>query len=482
MFFCRTYLSVLFLVTSLLFNADADEKRRGEALDVEIVKEPFAVVQQQVGEHQKDEKSRFESEKKAMHRFLKTHGIHGFLSSEIRMRKSRGESDVDLYELLGVDVESEDPLSFHFLGRLTADLDGKQDQGQYYVFDSLADTHDDSVNGKLLTGHFDYRLKQKSIDVVQLGRMSLLSTPEQAFFDGVHVRSEELGRYKCELGFYGGVPVHLYESSSSGDSLLGGYASSRPWWGSLLSMDVMRLRDRNRTGDHHEDLWTWEIRQRLNKQLRLTASYSMLDNRDRDVSLKMLYSRLDLDLQIHAWYYFLINGQVQSSSDLGPYYYVLHELHPYHRARFLVSKGFGEKVIVDVGVDSRWLKDKRDDSMYNREYTRVFISPMIDGFPYKKSSLSVTGEIWDSNGRHVTSLGGEWSHACHKNLTASFGTFYSLYKFDFYDNLEKENVQSYDFTVKYQVNPAWKTKASYTFEEDESDFFHILKGELSCQF
>ncbi|MBF0197028.1 MAG: hypothetical protein HQL32_04930 [Planctomycetes bacterium] len=405
--------------------------------------------------------------------------INGFLDSQYRFRATSSDDDHDLYETLGLDVGKE--LSFHFLGRAAVDLDGNQGKSSYAAFDSLADTYSKSIDAKLFSAYLDYN-KLEKVDQLRLGRQTLYQTPEIAFFDGLNVESSELGRLKGQVGVYGGVPVHLYESSSSNDYIIGLNGSISPWWGSNARLDWMRVKDAYKTNLHENDLFNLGLKQKINDKVRLSAAYSLLESESRDLSLKGYYQDAEHDLQLYVSYYKLLNSQEDHAMEFNPYQAILRDMKPYCQVHFLASKGLGENLFIEAGVDVRTLDESGDKGTYNREYTRYYLSPAWYDNPWPGFSVGITGEIWDSEGRDIATYGLDLSHRCSEKLKVSLSSYFSLYKYDIYTDTERDDVQSYTLKCKYALRKNLKLRVSYDYEDDDYESYHIIKSGVQCHF
>jgi hypothetical protein len=84
---------------------------------------------------------------------------------------------------------------------------------------------------------------------LKLGRQIDELTPVYAWFDGVSARSKPINSHDLEFGAYGGLPVHLHESSRNGDLLAGVFAESKLWPDGRARVDWMHLKDDTSASD-----------------------------------------------------------------------------------------------------------------------------------------------------------------------------------------------------------------------------------------
>ena len=157
--------------------------------------------------------------------------VHGYVSTRYRGRWTDGYHDSDVYSVLALDVgdPSKDHVTGHVMAQAAADLDGNS--GAADPFYSLNDTSGNEVTTRLYRAFADVKpdLQGKStIERLRVGRQLDYSTPEFAWFDGASAQTQELGSQRMQVGVYGGVPVHLYDTSTSGNRVFGAFGQSHP--------------------------------------------------------------------------------------------------------------------------------------------------------------------------------------------------------------------------------------------------------------
>ena len=166
--------------------------------------------------------------------------VRGRLASRYWLRWAGGESDQDLYETLTLDFanKSTDAVTGHFMGRLTADLDGSEDGAS--PFFQIQDTSSTAVTGLVYDAHADLH-RVPGFEVVRVGRQFLNETPEYVLFDGALAATKPWGAANVQFSAYGGMTTHLYEQSESGDWTFGLFSEGRAWEGSWWRLDWMHL-------------------------------------------------------------------------------------------------------------------------------------------------------------------------------------------------------------------------------------------------
>jgi len=412
--------------------------------------------------------------------------VHGYLSARYIARFAKGgseESDQDIVETLSLDLGAADRnrVTGHFLGRLSEDIDGRSSRGRSSVFDSITDSYNNSVNGRLYHAYLDVH-RLPALEFVRAGRQPIHDTPVFAYLDGGRLETVELWDQKLQVGGYGGSPVHLFESSAEGDVLVGSYLQARPWKGGRARVDWMHARDRTTLGVESNDLFGAALWQNLGESVQLHGNYTFLEDKSRDFTVRGTYQEPEWDFRLQGSYHELLEPQRDLALELDPYFLVLQEHSPFRQTRWLASKGFGEHFVVDGGFDIRRLKDSSDEGTFNREFERYFLTPSVHDLLFKGLSFSVTGELWDSNGRDIASAGADLSCEFNKTLRTSIGTNYSLYKYDYFLDRERDRVQSYYVKFVCKLTEHWRSDLDYQFEDDEFDEYHVLRVGLTLSF
>jgi hypothetical protein len=244
----------------------------------------------------------------------------------------------------------------------------------------------------------------------------------------------------------------------------------------------MHLGDDERYGDGSNDLVQVNVQHRLSKEVRLEGDYSLLDGDPNDLRLKgfMLWPEQDLSLRLS--YYRLLEAQANLAYELNPYYNTLNTYYPYDQGQVMASKVFGEVFELYGGVDLRRVEDEGDIGRFNRDFDRYYLTAaLLEQLPLD-STLSVTGERWDSPGNDVESWGVDLSSKLSEALKTSIGSYYSLYKYYFDLSDEREDVRTFYAEVKHEFSESLKAMARYEYEDQDLDSFHSIRLGVTWRF
>ena len=410
--------------------------------------------------------------------------VHGYLSTRYRYRSTDGARDQDLYESLNLTIGDPDRqrVTVHFLGRASADLDGRRDIRGFYVFDSLADTYRNPIHGQIYDAYIDVH-RIPLLDTARIGRQIIDETPVTAWFDGGRFETRESDGVAVKSGVYGGVPVHPFETSREGDRMAGAFFQIKPWKGAKGRVDWMYVTDDTHLfGRERNDLEGYSFWQGFGETLRLHTRYTRLENLSRDILVDGTFLRPDWDFRLQASFYEQIVTLRDFAVEFDPFFASLFDLHPYYQTRVSASKGIGEHAIVDAGVDLRRMINLAERGPFNRDYDRYHLTPSVHDWPVPGLSVSVTGEIWNGVGSDIATAGADITYEWLRKFRASAGTTYTLYRYDYYLDQERDDVRTWYANFRYRVRDDLRLDLGYELERDSLGTFHVVKAGVTWSF
>ncbi len=407
--------------------------------------------------------------------------LHGTLSTRYRGRFSGDDSDNDLFQELSLDYG--DPLrdrtSYSLMGRLSADLDGRGD-GDGRELTSLEDTYDGSVQGRLDYAYATLR-DRGPFEMVRVGRQWLHDTPEFAWFDGLYLESEAHGHARLKATAYGGASVHPYEDSTEGDVLMGASLEAWPWEKGRARIDWMHAEDETLLGEHNNDLLGFGLWQRIGDSVSAELQHTRIEGEARDVRAAASWLSSEQDLSVSLAYYQLLETQGELALEFDPFFAALHELFPYHDVRFSVSKGFGESLRADIGVNMRRLTESEDIGEFNRDFDRGFLTLVFPELLPEEIVLSTTGDWWNASGSDVTTTGAELSREW-EHLEAAVGSYYALFEYDWSAGRERDKVRVWYVRLAWRRSGGLDHELRYEYEEDDFEDVHGLRWVSTWHF
>ena len=409
--------------------------------------------------------------------------LHGFLATRYRGRWAGSDEDHDLYQSLSLRFEhpSIEGLTGSFFGRAAWDADGNNAPDSSLF--SLQDGFDSDLTGRIYHAYLDLEGAGARPDL-RVGRQTLQETPLILSFDGFQFETRALGERQARIGGYGGIPVIYYESSPQGDLSFGLYGTMQPWEDATLRLDWMHLEDDNLLGAHSDDLFSIDIRQGVFAEgytARLGGAFSALEDDGRDFELTAQYLDESADLTLDLRYYRLLDTQADLALPLDLLFAVLFELFPYHQATFLASKEW-ETFGIELGADLRRVDESDDVGTFNRDFDRFHATGTLRDLLPEPWTFSATAELWDSPSDRIESWGADFSRRVRRGWDASIGTYYSLFKYDFQVQEERDHVRTSYLRLGYRTGAAWRFGLRYDFERNDFDDFHRLQLETTWSF
>jgi hypothetical protein len=321
----------------------------------------------------------------------------------------------------------------------------------------------------------------EDLSLLRFGRQIEYRTPETVTFDGAQVQSRELGPHRVSLGLYGGIPARIYSSSAPGDVVYGTFVEARPWAGGHARFDWMHLEDDELLGEQQDDLLALELGQGFGQSWKVDGSYSRLEGRDRDVSARATYTDAEAGFDVQLAWFQLLETQNQLAVEFDPFTSVLLEQFPYYQARLLASKNFSGTVRLQAGFDVREVSDEEDVGTFNRDFTREFATVTLCDVLPARITLSLTGEVWNSDTDDIQSWGADLSREIGAKARISLGSYYSLYKTDLFAVEEREDVRTFFLRLRTRNETGWSWDLRYELE-DSSDHYSTLRLGATWRF
>lgn len=413
--------------------------------------------------------------------------VHGSFTMRYLARWTADRTDQDLIQYFdaGVGDEEKDRWSGSLSIRVVEDLDGgRESENGENVFYSLNDTFTKPVTALLYTAYANLRPASGPLEWARFGRQYGYYA-ETFQFDGASVSTLPLvDSVKLRLTGYGGIPVHYYEAQSSGDWLAGVRASAEPWKGARTALDYTHVQDELAylgSGEATNDLVALSAWQHLWKYTDLFGQFSWLDG-PRDVTFRSTFAMPEDAFTLQASYYQLLEDKGQTATEFDAYTAVIGEVSRYQQVDVHASKGFGENFDVDAGVQARWLMPGEDEGPFNRDTTRVYVTPTVSDVVWKGLSLSVTYDSYSGGGQDLQTWAADATYRFSKKSRASVGTDYSLYAFGPLDDSERTHVRTAYARFRTALTTSLTADVQYTWENDDVETFQVFSMALVLDF
>jgi hypothetical protein len=394
------------------------------------------------------------------------------------------ESDHDLYQYLSLDIgdDTRPGWSGAFNGRLVQDVDGRDDGGQFYVWDSIQDTYDSAVTGHIYHAYVNYRPNSCFLEQVRVGRQ-WLELGEVFLMDGVTADFHPIPQKQdFTISVTGGVPANLFESSPRGDWYAGGTIEGRPWRGGDLRFDYVHIEDKTGYyGYRKNDLYTISLWQRVSQNVTARASYQHLNDDPRYFTVAFDGFIPRWDALVRGSYRALLETQFAQTLQLDPYFVTELQLEPYWDLDLSAAKNFGNCFALEGGLTIRQLFDEADAGRYNHSFERYFATASTFDWPARNVSLVLTGEWWNSaDDTQAIAFDIEWEPSrCWRFL---LGTDYALWRYDLYTDSERQDSRSVYLRARWTPNDRWGFDTRIRYEDDDFGEYLILNVGFQYNF
>lgn len=411
-------------------------------------------------------------------------GWTGYMSLKYKFRTVRPskEEDEDLFYHLKLDYISrpERRYEFHFLGLLRSDLDGGQDRRQFAPFEDIADTEGTSTVGYVFEALIGFNYLLSYLRQVRMGRQAG-TRGEQLFFDGV-AADLEASEYAL-MTLYGGYAVHFFELNNDGesDTLEGLGIDLFPGAPTQVSLDYLSVRDKRDPGPELRDrLVSFKVRQRFTRSWHGLARARYINGEQRDLKLRTNASFPGPGLAFGVTYFRQLRAQNELSQEFSSFYDVLGRSEPFQSIDLKLRWVFADDYGLDVGHFRRELEDAGDAGPFNRDFSRYFTVFDIANFLFDRFSTTLIGEHWEAGGSELDTVGFELAYRFgsgprHTKLSA--GTSYSLYKYDYYQELgERTRVRTTFVKAKVPLGKTFSVNGAYEYEDGEEIYQTVKTG------
>ena len=405
-----------------------------------------------------------------------TTDISGYFAGRYVYRSSHASNantnDQDVFADLRLDLTRprDNSFEFHLQGTARSDLDGDQDLRGFNPFEDIGDTWGRRTNAQLIEANAVLNDPLRYVTRLVVGRQSS-PRDDPAFFDGI---TAQMGGEKLLFTLYGGAAVHFYEIDWKWghDRVEGAGLDYRPLPSLGMSADVLFVKDSRdfdpASSPVNDRMVSFKIWQRFEPFTRFSAQYRYLDGEARDLTVNAAAAMPEQDAEIIVTYFRQFNPQAELSNELSPFYDVIGTSAPFQSIDVKVRKFIASGVALDAGYFKRDLLDDSDEGPFNKAYWRAFLDAEISDFLLANLSWTLTGERWETGTTSVDTYGTDLSYRVKKQgreSRLSAGTYYSLYKYDYYVDLGvRDHVRTYYVDGKYPLGKAFSMNGRYEYE------------------
>jgi len=246
----------------------------------------------------------------------------------------------------------------------------------------------------------------------------------------------------------------------------------------------MQASDRRQGTRYHQDRLALQARISFTRGTTIHIRYTTASHTDNDLSLDGRWRFQDWDLGVYASYYRLFQPRNEAPAEFDPLYSSLGKLRPYWSARLIVDKGWGPHVFTQAGTEVRRLLHPVDESAFNHGFERYFLTLSVIDWPVENLQADLSAQAWDTQAKREDSMTctGDITYRITKRFSASLGSEYSLYKYDYMVPRERERARSYFLKLRYRPVLPMLIAVSYAIEHSQLEVYHTFRSELRVTF
>lgn len=401
----------------------------------------------------------------------------GRFSLAQRYRRSPSREKQETIGLLALDLgRSRLPgYSAHLLARATLDTSSRNGDGG---LGGLAQTYDSRGSAQLYEAHVDLH-QQGGLQDLRLGRQTLHDLPEYLLLDGVSLSTEPLGASRLQFGGHVGLPAQIFESSPRGDFAGGVFAQTRPWRGGRIRLDYQHIDDERLFSSHHNDLVGLTIAQGHGGHS-VWGRLTQLDSRLRDLRLRGSTTFCDERLRLRVHYDELLETQAALAVSFDPLSDALLEYHPYRQLGITLDYEPSPALNWIFDLSARRLARSRDAGAFNRDFERAALA--LHWIPLRDHALHFSVDAYESDGRDSTAISAEYISEFSSSTELGLGSLFSLYKYDFISQQERDRVRTWFVRLEQQLAADWELRVDYAFETGPFPDTHRAEARLTWTF
>jgi hypothetical protein len=409
--------------------------------------------------------------------------IDGYLLADTRYRHVESEDDLDLYLHAYVDAikrtDEDGAWRALFNGRAIWDIVGDS-QPNDFLYEFW-----DTFNGDL-----QFRLYEASVQGLDLFDKKLNFIVGRQFLDEDTYFHVDGARVDFKLGgggeitVIGGVPVRLSGTSTNDNWMVG-----------LLFKAPIGRRTRVRFSYYHvdeffpgindpvvdpqnqpvsipaqqlrDDYFGATIWHRFYQNLRAFGRFSLLNGRANELQLRLRWFTPDGKWTVFGEWYQLFERLNNVTNDLTPYVPMLGSYYPFFRLTVRGTYQPSEEWLLTLAGAWRQLEDESNEGQFNHTYYNYAFTISRTGLLDDKLDLTLAGVGYTStqdNDVYATTFSA--TYWITKELELSGGIDYSLYKYVWFNNSERENVYTYWFRTRWRPDKTWRVVGGISVDDD----------------
>jgi len=301
-----------------------------------------------------------------------------------------------------------------------------------------------------------------------------------AHLDGLS-SSIDLFTPAINVSLYQGSHVELFETDAGKSEVSGNRLKlSTPFRTVLIFEEQSLKQEKDPSESGISGVWTQRglsvIKQFDAGMISITGQYH--EGEFKSIEYKAsVFEKTSFDLSILYYRQFKEVSQMPSFTIPALFTGELSPVKPYERFVVNLNKSFsGDTRILSAGLERRSLILQEDESDFNHSYNHAYTALTFTS--HQGSSYTIHGDIWQETGgldNKILTGGAEYQYSNPQYIRFRLGTFYSLYKYDYYSDLDEKNDVYTVFTEIKHLFPG----GFYIKERYDLDIYDVYEHRLS---
>lgn len=423
--------------------------------------------------------------------------IEGYVYEDLRYRNAGGENDLDSYTHLFVDASRREGRAYHFRfnGRLNWDLAGSQAPND--LLRDFWDSYSGSAQFRLYEAYGDVPVKSM---LFRIGRQFL---DEGSYFhvDGLRFDIDLSEKWKgVDVTLIGGIPVRLSGTSVDENWMIGAVLRARINQKTRMRLSYYHVSESTPgvnplvvdppnqpvsipAGRLDDDLFGVSLWHHFQRTLRFFGRFTLLNGAANELQLRLRWFTQDGRWAVAADWYQLFERLNNVTNDLTPYVPMMGSYFPFWRVGARVTYRPDDVWVVQGGAAWRQLENSSNEGTFNHSYVNYFFTATrLDAW---KPGLDVTVTLngYDSSEpQDFLALTTNVDYRVNPKVKVSGGIDYSLYKYVWFSNSERENVWTYFVRVRWDLKEKVMLTGLVSVDDDRVATWTTVSVRVTWRF
>ena len=225
------------------------------------------------------------------------------------------------------------------------------------------------------------------------------------------------------------------------------------------------------------------IWQPFGKNTRFFGRFTLLNGDANELHLRLRWRNKEGTWVLLGEWYQLFQRLYNVTNDLTPYVPMLGSFDPFFRATVKATWRPRPDMIVELGAAWRVLDDKEDEGTFNHEWFNYYVSFTWVELVKDKVDLTITASGYESDAAsNQTVVTSNIDVRLKDKWLLSLGVDYALYKYDWFNDSEDENVWTYRGELRWDPSREWRGVLGVYVNDDRITTWTYVVAKLTWRF